>query len=60
MKYPKPKYKIKDKIIVDNCETATIKDAELFRKNRKISWSYQITDTILSGFWVDEDRIKLK
>lgn len=57
MKYPKPKFKKGDEVVVDNGVKAKILDAGLFRKNGKISWSYQLTSP-LYGYWANEDRLK--
>lgn len=60
IKYSAPKFKIGDKIIVDDFEKATISERGLFKKNGKTEWSYKLKDNILSGFWANEKRIKLR
>lgn len=60
MKLPKPKFKIGDKVIVDNFDNAVIKRAGVFRKNEKIFVAYELDEGILLGFWAEENRLKLK
>lgn len=58
-KYPRAKFKIGAKIIVDDLTLAVVADRGLFKKNGIVAWSYQLKDTPLAGFWAKEDRIKL-
>ena len=62
MKYPKAKYNIGDKVVVDEFEDATIAKRGLFKKKStgEISWNYQLKDNLLPGFWAEENRIKIK
>jgi len=60
MKYPKPKFKIGDKVEVDGFDKAIISEVGLFRRktNKEIYVSYKLTGNILPGFWADERRLK--
>jgi len=63
MKIPKPKYKIGDKVRVDNFDNATIAEVGAFRRRsnpKEIYISYKLKDNILSGFWAEEKRLKYK
>ena len=62
MKYPKPKFKVGDKVVVDGFDNATIAGTGLFKKKStgEIYVSYKLKDNILPGFWAAEDRIKLR
>jgi hypothetical protein len=62
MKLPKPKYKIGDKVRVDDFDNATIAKVGIFRRKSdgKIYVAYQLKDNLLSGFWAEEDRIKIR
>lgn len=58
MKLPKPKFKVGDKVSVDQgFDTATIAKVGAFRKHGKIFVAYQLKDCILPGFWVKESRV---
>ena len=63
MRYPKPKFKIGDKVEVDGFDEALIVKRGLFRKLGQgkdvvVYWSYQLSGNILPGFWAEEKRIK--
>jgi hypothetical protein len=57
---PKPKFKVGDKVIIDDLDTGTIAKCGFFQKDDGIYVYYKLTENFLPGFWAQEDRLKIK
>lgn len=59
MKYPAPKFKVGDRLTVDDWMTVKVAKAQLIKKAGKVFWNYQLTNTgLFDGFWAEESRLK--